>query len=186
MASKLISFAVMRFHARRLPQFLAAIVSAAACDDLAGFSTGEGEIYEGGIVDGDLVRKGFEPGTRLEMTFDVDLADEGPGTITTIPPVEGGERLLDAAPLVPISSVKYDSLSGLDFPSGRLRNWIFLAPAAGRFEGRDAIVVVSLMSGGGVEARVLMARRTFTGSSCSTRPGDERRDGDKGIIRRRQ
>lgn len=138
-----------------------------ACDDLSGFTTSETEIYSGEVLDADIVRKGFEPGTSMEMTFDVALVngDEthlGPGTITTIPPGEA-EGLFNGADLLPISSVKHDQLSGLDFPTGRLKNYLFYAEPSGPYTGHMALVVVSLLSDGDVEVRIILGPEDLYG-----------------------
>jgi hypothetical protein len=138
-----------------------------ACDDLSSFSTDEGELYTGEVLDAEIIRKGFEAGTALEMTFDVSQAegDEehvGPGAITTIPPEEG-EVLFQEADLLPISSILHDSLSGFDFPTGRLKNYMYFAAASGTYEGRLALVVVSLLSDGNVEVRIILGPQDLYG-----------------------
>ncbi len=144
-----------RVLARSSVAALLALLSC-SCDDLSSFTTTAGEVYSGEALEGSLVLVGFEPRTRMDLTFDVDLVDEGPGTITIVPPGDDDARIFDAAPLLPVTALRYDSLGGLDFPSGRLRNYLFLCPAGGAFDGRDAVVIVSLMSGGDVEVRLIL------------------------------
>jgi hypothetical protein len=139
-------------------------IAASACEDLDTFTTTEGQIYAGEVVDASIVRAGFEAGTRLHMTFDVALADEGPGAITVFGPDEGTEPVyFDNAPLLPITSMRNDSLGGFDFPSGRLKNFMFFATASGDFEGELALVVVSLLSDGDVEARIILGSNDLYG-----------------------
>ena len=138
-----------------------------ACDDLSGFSTSENEIYSGEVLDADIVRRGFEPGTMMEMTFDVALVhgDEehvGPGTITTIPP-GGAEPMFEEVELLPITSIVHDQLSGLDFPTGRLKNYLFYAAPSGAYTGHLALVVVSLLSDGDVEVRIILGPEDLYG-----------------------
>jgi hypothetical protein len=154
-------------RSRALAAGLAA-VAVAGCEDLSSFTTAEDEVYRGEVLDADIVRRGFESGAGLEMTFDVSLVngDEGhvgPGTITTVPATEGGDVYFEHAPLVPVSAILHDQLSGLDFPTGRLKNYIFFADATGPFAGRQALVIVSLLSDGGVEARILMGGEDLYG-----------------------
>jgi hypothetical protein len=138
--------------------------SLAACEDLDSFTTSEGQIYRGVVVDADIVRAGFASGTQLEMTFDVTLVDEGPGVITTYPPGEDGEPgHFDNAPLLPIAALRNDSLSGFDFPSGRLQNYMFMTTASGTYEGLLALVIVSLLSNGDVEIRVILGPEDLYG-----------------------
>jgi hypothetical protein len=165
----LIFFNSMRTIHRIFPAavLLAAGLPLAACEDLSSFSTDEGEYYTGEVLDADIIRKGFEPGTELQMTFDVGLVegDEehvGPGQISTVPP-EGGEVYFDVADLQPITSITHDQLSGFDFPTGRLRNYLFFANASGPLDGRLALVVVSLLSDGDVEVRIIMGAQELYG-----------------------
>ncbi len=138
-----------------------------ACDDLSGFTTSETEIYSGEVLDADIVRRGFEPGTDMEMTFDVALVngDEehvGPGIITTIPPGDA-EPLFQDADLLPIASIVHDQLSGFDFPTGRLKNYLFYAAPSGAYAGHMAVVVVSLLSDGDVEVRIILGPEDLYG-----------------------
>jgi len=156
-------------RARASHALLALLLAAAqcACEDLDSFSTGEGEIYRGEVLGSDFVLCGFAAGTRLEMTFDVSLAmgDEthvGPGTITTVPPA-GEDVMFENADLVPVGSIIHDQLSAFDFPTGRLKNYLFFADASGPLAGRQALVIVSLLSDGDVEARIIMGASDLYG-----------------------
>ncbi len=149
---------------RALPVVVSLLAVLAACEDLDSFTTKEGQIYRGEVVDAAIVRKGFEAGDRLEMSFDVTLVEDGPGTITTYPQEEeGAPTLFHHAPLVPISSLSNDQLGGFDFPSGRLRNYMFFSAASGIYEGEMALVVVSLLSDGHVEVRIIMGAQDLYG-----------------------
>ena len=135
---------------------VAAALPCASCDDLSYFTTTADEVYSGEVLEGDLLLAGFEPGSRMQLVFDIDMVSESPGSITVIPPDAGADVVFDGAPLLPVTALRFDSLGGLDFPSGRLRNYLFLSPAGGAYSGRDAIVVVALMSGGDIEVRVIL------------------------------
>lgn len=129
----------------------------AACSDLGAYATGPDEVYRGTVVgaeDAPVVRRGFEAGTRLDMTFDprraTDLTDP-PGVLTT------SDGALDHVPLEPIVLLSHDVLGEYEIPAGeRLRNYIFvMRPTAGPLAGREPMVFVSLMGDGGVEVRIV-------------------------------
>jgi len=166
---------------------LFACASLCACDDLDEFHTGPDEVFYGSVVGSEpgdespsFIRRGFETGTQLELTFDPKIAEtytglEGedptdpPGTIDTYtcPPDENAcaeaDRTpghFDHAPLVPIAGLAHDALSQYDFPGGgRLKNFLFEVrfvtdDPAGAIR-RHAMVFVSLMNDGHVEMRVI-------------------------------
>lgn len=170
----------------RASVLLAACAVLVACDDLDAFRTGPDEVFRGDVIGSEpddapsFIRRGFEPGTEIEVTFDPSLAatytgleDDGatpaPGTLHTYlcPPGEAGcaeaDRMpghFDRAPLEPIAGLVHDALSQYDFPGGgRLKNFLFEV----RFvtddpDGalrRQATAFVSLMESGGMEVRVI-------------------------------
>ncbi len=150
---------------RSIPLFFLCI-PAVGCEDLSSFSTAPNEVYRGDIIQPEEVRKGFGRFSRLELTLDMAKIDESPGTMTVVSRDElGGEEIIfDAALLAPISSLKYDALSGIDFPTGRLKNYILVATvSSARFSGAEAIIVLSLMSNGSVEVRIISGRDSLFG-----------------------
>lgn len=144
-----------------------AALSATGCTDLSDYATPPGRAYQGTIVgteaDGacppgtpcSFIRRGFPAGVELSMTFDPVEASSDPGTLTTTGELCGAT--FDDTPLLPITPLAHDALSLYDFPGGgRLRNYMFVArPSAGPLAGRDAMVFVSLLQGGGVDVRIL-------------------------------
>jgi hypothetical protein len=153
------------------------------CDELDEFRTAPGEVFHGQVIGGEMdggvsfVRSGFEPRTEMELTFDPRRASaldargdlRSPGEIHTYecPPdtdlcaqSEREPGHFERAPLEPIAELAHDALSEYDFPGGgRLRNYMFGArfrtpgePAAAL---RDAMVFISLMENGRIEARVI-------------------------------
>jgi len=147
--------------------FLAsAILCTAACDDLSSFSTSEDEIYTGSIVQAEEVRKGFDKLTFMELTLNIADIDTRAGTMHVTSRSDSGEEevLFDDAELRAIQSMKYDSLSSLDFPTGRLKNYILSSTlTGGLYAGMDAIVVLSLMSDGTVEVRIISGEERLYG-----------------------
>lgn len=129
-----------------------------------------------------FIRQGFASHTEMELTFDPSLAAAvptgEPGEIA--PPVSPGEihtftcpsdkescrtrdRVrgdFDHAALEPIENLMHDPLSEYDFPGGgRIKNYMFGVRFRGDVDGapvrRHAMVFLSLMESGRVEARVL-------------------------------
>lgn len=127
-----------------------------ACTDLNDFSTGEGKLYRGSIIQGKFVRNGFDISTEIELTFRVDRVDQkpdsqgigGPGILRT------SDGQFKDAPLEPIAELPHDQLSKLDFPGGRLRSYLFFARTSGAGD-EEALVVISLMEDSSVEVRIL-------------------------------
>jgi hypothetical protein len=143
------------------------LFAASGCDSLGEFRTGEGEVYRGDIagvndpsvcpdgVDCSFIRRGFPYGVTLDLTFDPERQYDDPGTISTTGEA-CGPTFVDT-PLLPIPPLAHDQLGLYEFPgSGRVRNYIFVArPEEGPLAGRDAMVFVSLLRGGGIELRVV-------------------------------
>lgn len=133
------------------------LLALAGCDDLSGYATREGEIFRGGVVGVEnppVLRRGFDPGTVLEMTFDPANAfslGSPPGVLTT------SDGALSAVPLEPIVPLTHDVLSEYEIPAGgRVRNYIFVTrPAEGPLAGREPMVFVSLMTDGTIEVRII-------------------------------
>lgn len=143
-----------------------ALLVTTGCDDLASFSTSEDEVYMGSIVQPEEVRKGFDKLTFMELTLNIAEIDALAGTIHVTSRDEGGEEevLFDDAELRAIQSMRYDSLSSLDFPTGRLKNYILSTTlTGGPYAGMDAFVVLSLMSDGSVEVRIISGEERLYG-----------------------
>lgn len=148
--------------------WMSAIIAAlVGCDTLGEFRTEDGEVYRGQIagvndpdncpngIDCSFIRRGFPYGVTLDLTFDPDEQYADPGTIST-----SGEACgptFDETPLLPIPPLAHDQLGLYEFPGGgRIRNYMFVArPRSGPLAGRDAMVFLSLIRGGGIEARIV-------------------------------
>jgi hypothetical protein len=170
---------------RLAPLSCAAVLASLSpgCDELDEFHTAPGEVFHGQVIGGEMdggvsfVRSGFEPRTEMELTFDPERASaldsrgdlRSPGEIHTYecPPdtdqcaqSEREPGHFDRAPLEPIAELAHDALSQYDFPGGgRLRNYMFGArfrtPGEASAPLRDAMVFISLMENGRIEARVI-------------------------------
>ena len=157
-----------------------------ACDDLDEFRTDGDDVFIGDVIGSDpepdipsFIRRGFESRTRMELTFDPEVAarafsahsddDEvcanikAPGTISTFvcdsgacTRSEGEAREFVQAALEPNCSLAHDALSQYDFPGGgRVRNYILGARFTTDTTRRHAMVFISLMENGRVEVRVI-------------------------------
>ncbi len=136
---------------------------AVACDDLDEFHIRGDERFAGAVVGSDgpadagaaaagcnFVLCGFPERTTLTLRdFDPNLAGGSPtGNITT------SDGTFDHAALLPIPGLEHDALSEYTFPGGgRVRNYM-LGARFGDTESRYAVVFVSLMENGRIEARV--------------------------------
>lgn len=150
----------------RLASILPLLFAVASCANLSGFATGDDHEYRGVILGSEdascadasscsFLRRGFSSGTTLSMTFDPELREGSPGTLTT-----GAEPCgvaLDHVPLMAIVPLAHDSLSLYDFPGGgRIRNDLYtLQPEGGPLAGRDVMAFVSLMEGGTIQVRLI-------------------------------
>jgi hypothetical protein len=121
----------------------------AACADVGSFTTQPGECYRGQIVSASFVRTGFEEGTLLSLTFDTSSLGDGVGVAGVMWTSDG--RFAGSS-LRQMEQLAHDSLSQFQFPGGRIRNYLFNVVPSDRV---PAIVVVSLMENGLVEARIL-------------------------------
>jgi len=123
---------------------LVAVLMLASCKDVSSFNTND-DHYEGAVVSSPFVRAGVDEGTRLCLTLDTDHLEDVPGAVTT------SDHRFMATPLRPIPQAFHDPISTLDFGEGRTRNLMYVASEA----SGDVMVVVSLMQGGNVEARLI-------------------------------
>jgi hypothetical protein len=131
---------------RRVVLGLAALCATSGCRDLSGFSTTDGDRYQGSVVNAGFVLAGMQPTTQLCLTLDTDRLQDAPGAIST------SDRMLQGVALRPIPQIWHDPLSTLSFGEGRLKNLVYVAKAT---SGDDVWVVVSLMQSGDVEVRLL-------------------------------
>jgi hypothetical protein len=122
----------------------------AGCRDLSRFSTG-GDRFEGAVVAGDFVRSGVDVGTKICLKLDTNHLQDTPGTLSS------DDGRFSATPLRPIPQLWQDPLSTIAFGEGREKNLIYVASPANADGGDvgDLFVVVSLMTSGGVEVRLL-------------------------------
>lgn len=128
-----------------------ALFALAACKDVSSYSTGS-DHYEGTIVPADFLRAGIDPSVVMCLTLDTTRLQEGPGVITS------SDGRFQRTPLRPMPQIWHDSLSTLSFGDGRVQNLVYVASESACDAGTcggDDWVVVSLMQGGGVEARVM-------------------------------
>jgi len=126
------------------------VVLVSGCRDLSRFSTG-GDRFEGTVVAGDFVRTGVAVGTKMCLSLDTDHLQDTPGAISS------NDGRFAATPLRPITQIWQDPLSTISFGEGREKNLIYVASPtdADGGDAGDLFVVVSLMTSGGVEIRLL-------------------------------
>jgi hypothetical protein len=116
------------------------------CRDLSGFSTTDGDSYQGAVVNAGFVLAGIGGTTKLCLTIDTDHLEDGPGAIST------DDQMFGKAAMRPIPQIWQDPLSTFAFGEGRIKNLLYVStPSA----GADVFVVVSLMQSGDVEVRLL-------------------------------
>ena len=149
-------------------RFLIFVLLAAltACDNLGEFRTDFGEVYQGAIVgsdpdnqQGSFIRAGFASHLQLQLTFDPYKTEKSPGTIT-LSDSAGADVWFSKTRLDPVAPLFRDPLTQYTFPgAGRIRNYIFGARIAG--QPRSALVFISLMEDGEIEARII-APSVFT------------------------
>jgi hypothetical protein len=119
---------------------------ACGCRDLSDYST-KGARYEGTIAGGSFVRAGFESGVRMCLTLDTEKLQEAPGVLQT-----SDRRVERDTAMRPIPQSFHDPISTLRFGDERESNFMYVAAMK---DGADAFIVLSLLKGGSVEARVV-------------------------------
>lgn len=140
----------MQLCSQKILYGLSLLLLFTACKDVTEYSTGVDESYCGNVIQGPFVRAGLGPSVRMRLTFNADLLDSLPGSIST------SDGLLKDAPLRAVPPIFHDSLSSLNFGEGRRRNLIYSASSS-----RSAFVVIlSLMESGTAEVRLLRAAST--------------------------
>lgn len=153
----------------RLSYILIATVTFIRCQELSSFSTAEDEIYRGKILKPEEVRKGFSEQTNIQLYLKLPPENGTGGWITvksTIETEEGKKQYLifNESPLRQIPSLQYDALSNFNFPTGRLKNYMFMADGITYNEKEfEAICIISLMADGKVEARIISGVDRFYG-----------------------
>ena len=128
---------------------MAALVAVAAmvgCRDLSGFSTTNGDTYQGAVVGAGFVLAGIVPDTKLCLIIDTDHLQDTPGAIST------DDHMFGKTPMRPIPQIWHDPLSTLSFGEGRVKNLVYVTTPT---TGNDVFVVVSLMQSGDIEVRLL-------------------------------
>jgi hypothetical protein len=130
---------------------LALALCAASCKDVTRFSTAPDEKYCGSIIPGPFVRKGFQAGVKMRMSFDANRIWDAPGVIST------DDGTLAEAALRPIPALSHDVLSTLQFGEGRTRNFLNMVATSDTNAGggQSAVAVVSLLENGDAEVRIL-------------------------------
>jgi hypothetical protein len=148
----------------------AAIPLAAAvltgCRDLSRYSTGPGEAYCGNVVERGFIRAGFPASASVRLTFDADLIEGSPGTISD------SSGLLVGAPLRPIPQLAHDALSTLDFGQGRDKNLVYVVDPADPARGPAILAVLSLLQDGDAEVRLLRGAPTLDGGAAPDGDGE--------------
>jgi hypothetical protein len=140
--------------------FVVLLLTLSACDKLGEFRTDSAESFQGKIVGSDpdnqkrsFIRAGFPSHLLLSLTFDPFETESDPGTIT-LSNSEGEDLWFSKTRLEPIGPLFRDPLTQYTFPgAGRIRNYIFSARITG--QPRSALVFISLMEDGEIEARVI-------------------------------
>ncbi len=142
----------MRDIKRYIPHLLGVIgivIGAGACTNVGEYSTAPGECYVGKIVNSDFVRSDtLNPDIELIMTLDADALGRGEegATFTT------SDGIFHNTPVRQMTELAHDSLSLLQFPGGRVRNYLAHASPT---TGSPATIVISLMENNEIEVRVL-------------------------------
>jgi hypothetical protein len=132
-----------------------------ACRDVTKFSSKDGS-YEGPVVTGSFVRAGVPDNARFCMTLDTDHLQDAPGFVWS------SDGRFANTPLRPIPQIWHDPLSQMSFGDGRVQNLVYVATPANETE--DVFVVVSLMSSGDIEVRLLRGAPTADDAGANKRP----------------
>ena len=142
---------IKRFSKTRL--LLLVLAGLVACTSVGEYSTGPDECYQGDIV---VVAAEYQlsqdallgSNSSLTMVLDVNALQNGdPGTTITT-----SNGLFYDADVIQMYQLSYDTLSMLQFPTGRVQNYLAYAQPS---QGSPATVIVSLMENLDVEVRIL-------------------------------
>lgn len=129
----------------------ATLAGTLGCRSVSRFST-KGDHYEGDIVKGSFARSGLADDVRMCVTLDAEHLQDAPGNLTT------SDGRFRRTTLRPIPQIWHDPLSTLSFGEARVQNLVYVAsPVATTTspDTQDVMVVLSLMSEGGIELRLL-------------------------------
>jgi hypothetical protein len=126
-----------------LPALLCGLVS---CRDATDY-TNNGDHYEGAIAGGSFVRAGFASTVRACLTLDGSRMQEAPGTLQL-----SDGSIVTSTPLRPVPQTFHDPIATLRFGTDREQNYLYVASMK---DGTDITVVLSLLTGGGVELRLM-------------------------------
>ena len=138
------------------------------CTEVGSYATDADEVYVGEVFGSDeaesFIRRGFEEGVVLEMSFDPDAAQTGVLNTTNDPC-----GVLVDAPMRGIPALQHDQLFLYEFPGGgQLRNYIYSIDATtGPLAGRDAMAFVSLQEDGELEVRVIAGSGQEPCAACA-------------------
>jgi hypothetical protein len=140
-----------------------AALAMVACHDVSSFSTADGGSYEGPITNASFVRAGLGGSIRMCLTIDTSQLQGAPGTLST------NDGLFQKTPLRQIPQFWQDPLSTFNFGEGRIQNVLYVAhgnpPDGGpSSEAGDIFVVVSFMTAGDIEVRLLRGAPASPGS----------------------
>jgi hypothetical protein len=131
-----------------------------ACNDPTRFSN-DGDHFEGAVVTSGFVRSNVDDGTRICLALDATKLQDGPGTISS------SDGRFKNTPLRPIPQAWHDPISTMSFGDGRERNLVYaVAPEASVDAAGDVFAIVSLLSSGEIEVRLL---RSAPGGPTSAR-----------------
>jgi hypothetical protein len=136
---------------RRVCLLIAGLALGPACDSLSDFSTTSGGVYFGAVTGAGFVRAGLGDSVRMCLELDTSQLQSAPGSLTT------DDGLFRKTPLRQIPQLWHDPLSTLTFGQGRTQNLLYVAQgnATHTESAGDVFVVVSLMTSGNVEVRLL-------------------------------
>lgn len=109
----------------------------------------------------DFVLSGVSTSAQFCLLLNADHLQDAPGNITT------SDGMFRNAALRPIPQLWHDPLSTFNFGEGRIQNLLYIATPA---TGSDVTVVLSLMDGGGVEARLVRGAPPAVSADASSTP----------------
>jgi hypothetical protein len=146
-----------------------AVLAMAACHDVSSFSTADGGSYEGPITSASFVRAGLGSSVRMCLTIDTSQLQGAHGVLST------NDGLFRNTPLRQIPQFWQDPLSSFNFGEGRIQNVLYVAhgnpPDGGAAaEAGDVFVVVSFMTAGDIEVRLLRGAPGSPGAGAASGP----------------
>jgi hypothetical protein len=150
-------------HARRFVTFALgalALSGLVSCRDLSRFDTEGAAAYCGGIVgtppfNGGFIPSGAPPNLSLRLRLDTSSLTSRPGSLASNDAANGFCKpapLFDEAPLRTIPEILHDALSQADLGEGRQHTFFAWVDSTC---GTSMVAVVSLLTNGAVEVRLL-------------------------------